>query len=128
MKDKKWTLNKRGIVNSLKRVIKTKNIDHLTLDAYRFVMNISGFIAHYNIHGFKGEYENVADLIADLQRSSDILHSGRYIDDPFFGKGDQAEYYRTKAETLIEIADLISGIKIGSETITETFQRTVKTM
>lgn len=68
---KKWNLNKRGIISSLKRVIKSKDINNLTSDAYKFVMNMSGFIAHYDIHGFRSEYANVADLVSDLQRSSE---------------------------------------------------------
>lgn len=83
---KKCYLNKNGIKNSIKTVITKKDISKLTQDAYRFTHNISGFIAHYDINGFMHEYQNTADLVKDLQNSSDIKNSDRYITDRFFLK------------------------------------------
>lgn len=47
------------IVSSLRKVFKTGNIDELTKAAYDFVMLSSGFIAHYNLYGFREEYRDV---------------------------------------------------------------------
>jgi hypothetical protein len=55
------------IVNSISRVIHTGDIDNLTKSAYNYLNLCSGFIAHYNLHGFRHHYENVDDLVYDLQ-------------------------------------------------------------
>lgn len=61
------------IVSSLRNVFKTGDIEKLTNSAYKFVMLSSGFIAHYNLHGFRAEYSNVNDLrtaILENQRNN----------------------------------------------------------
>ncbi|MGI9142569.1 MAG: hypothetical protein ACR2IJ_05215, partial [Fluviibacter sp.] len=75
---KKWTINKKGIINSVEKVITKKDIKHLTKDAYSFVSCMSGFIAHYNHYGFMEHYENVADFVNDLKWSSDTLRPDYY--------------------------------------------------
>ena len=109
MNNKKWVLNKKGIVSSLAKVIKTKDISNLSKDAYNFTMNVDGFIAHYNIEGFKYEYSNVAHLVEGLQNSMDIKDADRYINDRYFSEGNQSEYYKAKSETLNAIKDLIEA-------------------
>ena len=102
----KWLLNKSGIKQSIARIIKTKDIGALTKDAYDFVINMSGFIAHYNHNGFMSEYNNVADFVRDLQNSSDTQRPDYYTKDGFFSKGEQAEYYADKTEILQFIAEI----------------------
>lgn len=46
------------IVNSFKRVFKSKNIENLTKQAYNFIYLSYGFIAHYNLYGFREYYED----------------------------------------------------------------------
>lgn len=50
------------IVSSVRRVFQTNEIDNLTKAAYNFLYLSYGFIAHYNLYGFREEYRNVADL------------------------------------------------------------------
>jgi len=104
---KKWSINERGIIRSVEAVLKSGNINKLTKDAYNFVMNISGFIAHYNHQGFMAEYQNVADLWKNLERSCDISDAERYIKDDYFGKGEQKEYYRSKSNILLAIREML---------------------
>ena len=58
------------IANNIRKVIATANIDHLTKQSYNFLYLSSGFIAHYNLYGFRAEYENtnrLANHIMDNQ-------------------------------------------------------------
>lgn len=83
----------KSIVNSVNKVLKTRNIEHLTKAAYKFVMLSPGFIAHYDIHGFKAAYSNVNNLQADLERN---YHAAMWLN---FRPGEQNyEYYMSKAE------------------------------
>ena len=124
---KKWNINENSIKKSLQSVIKTKDIQKLSKDAYAFTMNLSGFIAHYNIEGFKSEYENVADLVRDLKNSSDIQDSNRYKRDSYFSEGEQKEYYASKSNILEFIAELIKDINISTTNEVVSFNRTVLT-
>lgn len=54
------------IVNNVRKVIKEKNIELLSKQAHNYLYLCSGFIAHYNYHGFKDYYQNVDDLKTDL--------------------------------------------------------------
>ena len=57
------------IVANLRKVFATGEISHLTNASYKFLYLCSGFIAHYNLHGFQCEYSNVNDLKAQLARN-----------------------------------------------------------
>jgi len=48
-----------SILRSVKDVFVHSNIFKLTNPAYNFVMLSSGFIAHYNIEGFRWEYQHI---------------------------------------------------------------------
>jgi len=54
------------IVSSIRKVFQTEDINHLTKSAYDFLNLSSGFIAHYNLYGFRGYYDNVNDLKRQL--------------------------------------------------------------
>lgn len=58
-----------GILQSVKRVFAHDDIDKLTKPAYNFIMLSSGFIAHYNLSGFRWEYRHVPTLACDLCRN-----------------------------------------------------------
>ena len=57
------------IVASLRKVFQTDNIEHLTKSAYKFLYLSSGFIAHYNLYGFRDHYANVNDLKRAIARN-----------------------------------------------------------
>jgi hypothetical protein len=66
----KWpAYNVKYIVGNVEKVLKTGNIDHLSQGAYKFITLHMGFIAHYNLNGFKDSYENVAHLARTLLTS-----------------------------------------------------------
>ena len=110
-----WVLNEKGIVKSIENVLKTGDIEKLTKDAYDFVLNLSGFIAHYSYAGFKDYYQNVADFRNDLEESADTHDYIRYIRDPHFGVGEQKEYYAQKAKILEQIATLCANEALKGE-------------
>lgn len=95
-----WVLNVKGIARSIEAVLKSGDSEKLTKDAYGFVYNMSGFIAHYDINGFRSTYSNTADLLRDLARSSDTTDADRYVRDGYFAKGEQGAYYAQKTELL----------------------------
>jgi hypothetical protein len=57
------------IVSSIRKVFETNDINNLTNSAYKFLYLSSGFIAHYNLYGFRGAYADVNDLKAQLAQS-----------------------------------------------------------
>ena len=57
------------IVSSIRKVFQTEDINHLSKSAYDFLSLSSGFIAHYNLYGFRCAYDNVNDLKRQLAES-----------------------------------------------------------
>lgn len=91
----------KSIVDSFKRVFANDNIGYLTKNAYNFIMLSSGFIAHYNIHGFRSHYENIYYFASDIVRWKE---SNRWTN---FRPGDKDyEYYKQRAEIYSFIADM----------------------
>jgi hypothetical protein len=90
------------IVNSFKRVFSTGNIDHLTSSAYRYIYLASGFIAHYDLHGFRDAYRNVEDLKRNIKQNASNNMWGN------FSPADRDyEYYQSKADVYRSILSLI---------------------
>lgn len=91
-----------SIVNSFRRVFEQGDIDKLTKAAYNFIMLSSGFIAHYDINGFKSVYEDV-DLF-----KQDILSNQRMNQWANFREGEpNYDYYMQKRDIYNHICRLI---------------------
>lgn len=58
-----------NIVNSVRRVFRHKDINHLTKGAYRFISLHMDFIAHYDLYGFRSTYTDLRDFASRLQTS-----------------------------------------------------------
>jgi hypothetical protein len=54
------------IVSNIAKVAKTGDTNYLTKQAYRFLNLSSGFIAHYNLFGFRAYYADQGDLATDI--------------------------------------------------------------
>lgn len=104
-KQKAWRINEAGIIKSMEAVIKSGDIKKLTKDCYNFTMNLSGFIAHYDLYGFMDQYRDTADLIRDLKNSSDLKRPDYYNDPCFMDK--QKEYYEAKIRILKAFKNLV---------------------
>ncbi|MBU1082553.1 MAG: hypothetical protein KKB59_18850 [Spirochaetes bacterium] len=55
------------IVASVERVCTKLDINYLTESAYQFITLHMSFIAHYNSHGFKAEYDDLRKFLSALQ-------------------------------------------------------------
>lgn len=78
------------IVNNIVKAC--ESIDKLNAGGYGYLMNCSGFIAHYNHAGFVEHYRKHS-LTADILQNA---RNNRYLN---FREGDQNfEYYRSKAD------------------------------
>ena len=95
------------IVSSVRKVMSTGNAEHLTKLAYRFLNLSSGFIAHYDLFGFRDYYSNVADLkLAILRNQANNQWRN-------FRPGERDyDYYMQKRDIYNRICEAISD---GSE-------------
>lgn len=92
------------IVNSFKRVFLTDDIENLTSTAYRYLYLASGFIAHYDLRGFREAYRNVSELKTDIRaNASNNSWSNFSPSDPDYA------YYRSKADIYQRILRLSTG-------------------
>ena len=102
----------RRIIKNLELVFSTGDIGNLKPVAYEFLYLLSGFIAHYDINGFKHYYSSTDKLRSDILSSSDISNKNRYITDSFFCTGKNKDYYADKYRTLAELEQLLQGAKV----------------
>jgi hypothetical protein len=90
------------IISSFKRVFITGDIENLTNPAYKYIYLASGFIAHYNLYGFRDAYHDISllkrNIIANTQANtwSNFTPTDRDYD-----------YYMSKAEVYKGIVSLI---------------------
>ena len=56
----------RLVVSSFRNVFRQNEISKLSKSAYNFIYLASGFIAHYNVHGFREHYADVESLKWDI--------------------------------------------------------------
>ena len=87
------------IVNNVVKAI--KDITKLNKTGYNFLYLASGFIAHYNIEGFKAHYfhHSLKRDILDNERSNQWLN---------FRAGDKDfDYYKSKADVYNRIVTAI---------------------
>lgn len=90
---------KRLIVRNV--ISACKDIEKLNRRGYKFLCLCSGFIAHYNIEGFKGVYSPYG-LRADIARYK------RYNQWQNFKPGDNDyAYYKSKADTYNAICEAL---------------------
>ena len=79
------------------------DIERLNGTGYKFIYLAGGFIAHYNINGFKDHYSRY-DLETDIVKN---LHSNLYLN---FSEGDQNyHYYKSKADIYKRIVAKLSN-------------------
>ena len=66
----KWPAhNVTAIVNNVKLVFKSGDINKLNGTAYRFIITHMSFIAHYSLYGFRQVYEDLGLFAKTLQTS-----------------------------------------------------------
>lgn len=82
------------IANNIVKCIKTNNINHLTSTAYKFISICGGFIAHYDLQGFKDYYSNNIHEFHD-----EILRNKMNCNTNYIIGEKNYEYYKSKADT-----------------------------
>ena len=87
------------IVNNVVRA--TRDITKLNRTGYNYLYLCSGFIAHYNVHGFK-DYYTRNSLAADILRNVEMNQWRN------FRPGDKDyEYYMAKADIYRRIVEAL---------------------
>ena len=88
------------IINNIVKA--TSDISKLNKQGYSFISNASGFIAHYNLHGFIEHFEDY-----DLKR--DILNNQRNNQWNNFRPDDKDyEYYKSKRDVYNRICQQLN--------------------
>lgn len=60
------------IVSSFRNVFQKNEISKLSNSAYGFIYLAVGFIAHYDLYGFRGNYADVESLKRDILRNKSM--------------------------------------------------------
>jgi hypothetical protein len=101
-------INSPSVLRNIALVLRANDIDKLNGTGYNFLYLMQGFIAHYDLYGFRDSYRNVADLARDIKESADLSDAERYITDSFL-TGKDAAYYRSKYDTLVGLRELVAA-------------------
>jgi len=97
---------KKMIVNNINKVLNTGNIELLTRQSYNYLYLCSGFIAHYDLYGFRHYYSDTNDLARDIVLNEDwnSNHSNFRVGDKDY------EYYKAKGDVYKEIVKTANDI------------------
>ena len=69
--------NPKTVLQNVKRVLESQDIDLLQSPAYRILITHCGFIAHYNLEGFRATYRDHLDgFVESFLRGSEV----RFVD------------------------------------------------
>jgi hypothetical protein len=99
--------NTKSIVDNVKLVFKTGDINKLNGTAYKFITLHMGFIAHYDLYGFRDSYQDLNQLAKTLQTSEYSDNSNHNLEwankceaDGDFSKWYGAAYNKSVANTI----------------------------
>ena len=88
----------RNISNNV--IAACKDISKLNKRGYQFISCLSGFIAHYNLDGFKCYYSE--GLVKDLKQSWASYQYGNFM------KGDRDyDYIQSKRKVMLRVMEVI---------------------
>lgn len=92
---------KEAILRSFRAVFKFHDIAKLTKAGYNFIYLAGGFIAHYDIEGFRSFYYDPMELALDIVGNSRLNQW-----DNFSPSDEHYAYYMSKREVYNEIEKL----------------------
>ena len=98
--------NVKAILNNIELVFKSRDSSKLNNPAYKFIMNIDGFIAHYDLEGFKSYYRDLRTLIQDLNPAHLRIDANRDETDSDFQVWYGKAYNKSIADIKRGLADL----------------------
>jgi hypothetical protein len=90
------------IISSFKRVFSTGDIAYLTSTAYKYIHLASGFIAHYDLYGFRANYYDVSLLRKDI---IDNAQNNRWNN--FTPADKDYDYYMSRADVYKSLVKLV---------------------
>ncbi len=90
--------NVKYITNNIKKVFGTDEIDFLSKASYTFLYLMDGFIAHYDINGFKCYYRDVISLAKELADERHLFDADRDETKEYFRNSYGAAYNTSKAD------------------------------
>ena len=99
-------LNSKAIISNIELIFKNKDINKLNKPTYNFVMNLGGFIAHYDLNGFQYHYEDLRQFAEDLLNSCSKNDANYQLDDDFikwYGKA----YCQSEADAINGIREVV---------------------
>ncbi len=96
-------LNSKAIVHNIELIFKSNDINKLNKPTYNFVHNLTGFIAHYDLYGFRSTYEDLR-LFADELLGACTENEANYKLDEDFIRDYGRAYCQSEA-------DIINGIR-----------------
>ena len=97
---------KTMIVNNVEKVLRSGSCELLTKQSYDYLYLCSGFIAHYNLYGFRDYYSDTEKLAKDIL---DNATSNQWYN---FHEGENDyEYYMAKKDVYNRIAKVAYDIQ-----------------
>lgn len=90
------------ILSSFKRVFATGEIENLTNTAYKYIYLASGFIAHYNLYGFRDAYRDVSQLKENI-----LANAPSNAWRNFTPSDKDYDYYMAKADVYRDLVGLV---------------------
>lgn len=90
----------KQVVSAFRRFLESGDAQKITPALYHFLMQRCGFIAHYDIHGFRGTYADPADLLDRSEEGGPLMFSGGFMDEPMI-RGQ--EHVFTDGMTVAEV-------------------------
>ena len=106
-----------SVIKNFKEVIETRDIDRMNKELYHFLTLYCGFIAHYDINGFKAIYKAPRDFAEVFIRHFDREHryySGIYAchQEPYKDTGMvYRNEYLKKLDRIFEMYTMRSGTR-----------------
>ena len=102
------------IVNNV--VAACRDISKLNKTGYQFISGCSGFIAHYDLHGFKAHYNDQWGHYCDNNLKADIVEYQRFNQWANFHKGQQHFDYAMSKKAIYNA--IVEAIIKQSENVT----------
>jgi hypothetical protein len=94
------------VIKNFQQVIENKDIDRMNKELYEFLNLYCGFIAHYDINGFKATYKSPRDFAEVFTRHFDRQH--RYYNGTYAcHESPYKETGITKAQIKIEFERIV---------------------
>lgn len=100
-------LNSKAIINNIELIFKSNDITKLNKPTYNFVMNLGGFIAHYDLYGFQANYEDLRQFASDLLDACTENDANYKLDSDFikwYGKA----YCQSEADAINGIREVVT--------------------